>query len=368
MLHAFRITMLFLSAPLLTAEVSTDISALKAVSGEGQGNEGASAAVKRLSAASTAALPEIITAIDGASPLAANWLRGAADVIAQRAAPPAGDALVAQIEALATDTARAPGGRVLAFDLLRQLAPSRADALVPKLANDPVSTLRRPGVAQLILAAKKSPSAGPALAAWEGALSAARDEDQIKTAAEALKELGHPANLPRHFGFLMDWKVIGPFDNTGRKGFDTVYPPEKELAPSAAYPGKAGEVKWTAYTSEDEFGKIDLNKPLGTVKEVTGYALATYQSPTARKAEIRLGCKNAWKVWLNGQPLFSRDEYHRGAEIDQYTLPVDLRKGENQILVKCCQNEQTESWTVEWEFQLRVCDASGTALLATDRK
>jgi hypothetical protein len=49
-------------------------------------------------------------------------------------------------------------------------------------------------------------------------------------------------------------------------------------------------------------------------------------------------------------------------------MPVKLKKGANQILVKCCQNEQTETWTVEWEFQLRVCDATGTAILATDRK
>jgi hypothetical protein len=33
--------------------------------------------------------------------------------------------------------------------------------------------------------------------------------------------------------------------------------------------------------------------------------------------------------------------------------------------VKCCQDEQKEEWTVEWEFQLRVCDSTGTAILAT---
>jgi hypothetical protein len=26
-----------------------------------------------------------------------------------------------------------------------------------------------------------------------------------------------------------------------------------------------------------------------------------------------------------------------------------------------------EKWTVEWEFQLRVCDATGTAILSTGR-
>ena len=37
------------------------------------------------------------------------------------------------------------------------------------------------------------------------------------------------------------------------------------------------------------------------------------------------------------------------------------------ILVKACQNEQTEKWTVEWEFQLRVCDSTGTAILAANK-
>ena len=81
-----------------------------------------------------------------------------------------------------------------------------------------------------------------------------------------------------------------------------------------------------------------------------------------RDAELRLGCKNGWKIWLNGQPVFERDEYHRGMEIDQYRMPVELRPGRNEILVKLCQDEQRKPWTTEWEFQLRVCDAVGTAI------
>lgn len=72
-------------------------------------------------------------------------------------------------------------------------------------------------------------------------------------------------------------------------------------------------------------------------------------------AELRLGCKNGWKVWLNGEMLFGRDEYHRGMKLDQYKLPIHLKKGKNSILIKCCQNEQTEQWTVEWQFQIRAC-------------
>ena len=80
-----------------------------------------------------------------------------------------------------------------------------------------------------------------------------------------------------------------------------------------------------------------------------------------------MGCKNAWKIWHNGQLVFSRDEYHRGIRIDQYQLDINLTKGRNTFLVKLCQNEQQQSWTKQWQFQLRVCDATGTAVLAADR-
>jgi hypothetical protein len=162
----------------------------------------------------------------------------------------------------------------------------------------------------------------------------------------------------------MNWHVIGPFENTGRNGFDTAFPPEKEIRLDATYDGKGGPVKWQSFGSKDDYGKIDLNKPLGMQKEVTAYAVATFDSPAEQSAELRLGTKNAWKVWLNGELLFGRDEYHRGQQMDQYKLACRLKKGPNTILVKCCQNEQKEEWTVEWEFQLRVCDRTGTAILA----
>ena len=88
----------------------------------------------------------------------------------------------------------------------------------------------------------------------------------------------------------------------------------------------------------------------------------------AAAAELRLGCKNAWKIWLNGELVFGHDEYHRGMRIDQYKLPVQLKKGGNTIVVKACQNEQVEDWTVQWQFQLRVGDATGTAIHSATKK
>jgi len=122
-------------------------------------------------------------------------------------------------------------------------------------------------------------------------------------------------------------------------------------------------VAWQVFKGDHSYGMVDFNKSYGKLKGVVGYAHTVFKANKARQAELRLGCKNAWKVWLNGELLFGRDEYHRGMRIDQYRLPVRLKQGENHILLKACQDEQVQKWTVEWQFQMRVCDATGTAIL-----
>ena len=48
-------------------------------------------------------------------------------------------------------------------------------------------------------------------------------------------------------------------------------------------------------------------------------------------------------------------------------LIVRMKKGKNVVLVKILQNEQKEEWAQDWDFKLRVCDATGTAVLSKDR-
>jgi hypothetical protein len=332
------------------------VKALASIEREGKGNEAAAAAWKEVVQSGPAALPALLASAGKTSAVADNWLRLAGDAIVDAALRAKQPVPLAEIEAFLRDTTHPAAARLLAFDLLRQADASLADKIEPSLLADPVQELRRGAVQRLIDGAKTK-------AAWQQALDAVRDEDQTKIIATALKDLGVAVDLPRHFGFLMQWHVIGPFDNTERKGFDVVFPPEKEVKLDATYRGKEGPVKWQPFVSTDETGKLDFNKPLGMLKESTAYATTTFHSPAARDAELRLGCKNAWKVWLNGELLFSRDEYHRGQQMDQYKMPCRLKEGANVVLVKACQNEQKEQWTVEWEFQLRVCDSTGTAIL-----
>jgi hypothetical protein len=203
--------------------------------------------------------------------------------------------------------------------------------------------------------------------AFRTALSSARAKDQVEAIVKELDDLGEKVDLPAHFGFVMSWRLAGPFDNAEKKGFPVAYVPETELRFDAKYDGKEGKtVEWVRHKTEDKYGVVDLNKALTNHKGAVTYAAAEFDSPEAREVDIRLGTPNAWKLWVNGQFVFGREEYHRGADIDQYKVRATLKPGRNVFLLKVCQNEQTEEWAQRWQFQLRVCDRAGTAIPSRD--
>jgi hypothetical protein len=339
------------------------LSAIRAVGPEGRGNPAASLAWRTLAAAEGKQLPELMVGFDGANPLAANWLRAAVEVVAERALRTRDGLPLARLGAYLLDTRHDAGGRRLAYDLIARVDPAAAEGLLPGLLNDPSPDLRRESVQALANQAGLALTNGQtttAILLSQQALSFARDSQQIEPLAKRLRELGQTVDLREIFGWVTQWQVIGPFDNTGGKGFETVYGPETAVDLAGECEGKLGKVRWTNLVAKNEYGVVDVNQAYGKLKQVAAYAMTEFTTDREAEVELRLGCKNAWKVWVNGRFLFGREEYHRGAQIDQYRLPVALKAGRNLILIKLCQNELNEEWTVEWEFQLRVTDKLGT--------
>ena len=356
----------------LPAEFEANIAKIQAIGNEGSGNEDARSAWQAVSKANGDAIVPILVAMEESGPISKNMLRSAVEVIVERELKAGNDLPVASLGKFLLDTRESPQARRMAFDLVKQANGTAASRLIPGFINDPSVDLRREAVKNLMLHAKglldKQQNNDAAILVYRQALNSARDVEQVQEITQALRDLEQEVNLPDHFGFLMDWKLIAPFDNTDRAGFEKGFPPENEINLDATYEGKAGrKVSWIDHTSEDEYGKIDFNKAFEQEKEVVGYAYTEFEAAQAGPVELRLGGKNAWKVWVNGEFVFGRDEYHRGKRIDQYLMPVQLKEGKNTILVKCCQSKEDERWTVEWEFQLRVCDPTGTAILARNR-
>jgi hypothetical protein len=361
-----QFTAFFSALSNLQAASEDELRALLSVAAEGRGNERASAAWKTLVSEGIPHLLPILRATGEAGPVSNNWLRLAATAILDHALKAGHPIPIAKLEETISTPTLSANTRILAFDLLKLAAPERANLLEPTLLDDPVQELRRGAVQRLI-------DHGATLSGEESkqtflkALHSVRDEDQTQTVVNALDAVGQKVDLQKHFGFLSHWQILGPFHNSDRKGFDTVFSPETGLHLSEPAQGKDHEIHWQAFSSDDPWGKIDFNKPFGLLKEVTAYATTTFNTETERDAELRLGCKNAWKIWLNGKLLFARDEYHRGQRMDQYKLACHLQRGPNTILIKCCQNEQKETWTAEWEFQVRVCDSAGTAIASAQK-
>ena len=368
-----------LLAGLMTATASaTDLgpllAKLQAVGPGGVGDRVAAAAWQELARADAAQLPTLLAALDQAKPLAANWIRTAIDAVAERTLQSGGRLPASELEKFLHDQRHDPRARRLAYEWLRQVDPTAPDRLIPDALDDPSLEMRRDAVARLLDQASERAQPerkADAVALYRKASTAARDADQITLAAERLRSLGQNVDLARQFGFIVAWKVIGPLDNPDDKGsdqgYDAVYPPETGLDLAASCPGRHGVVRWIDYATADDYGKVDFNAALGEEKSVAGYARAEFVSAVRREVEIRVASDNALKVWLNGKLIDRRHVYHGGTQLDQYVTPVVLQPGPNVILVKVCQNAQTQDWARSWGFQLRVCDREGFAILSRDR-
>ena len=351
------------------ADAGPLLAKIKAVGPEGAGNPEAARAWRELVALGPDVLPAILAAFDGADDRSANWLRAAVDAVAERETD-AGRRLPAdKLEAFVKERKHAPAARRLAYEWLTRNDGTTPTRLLPGMLDDPSVELRRDAVAVVLKDAQAKLGAKDrdgARAAFKKALTGARDPDQVDAIAKALKELGESVDIAAHYGFVRTWQLIGPFDSHGGKGYAAVFDPEKKVDLAAAHLGKGGkEVRWSAYTTTDPYGNVDLNKAIGKHMGAAAYAYTVVESPTEQAVEVRAATKNAVKIFVNGKPVYAKEEYHHGKYLDQHVARVTLHKGSNSILLKVCQNEQTDSWAQEWDFQVRVCDSVGGAVPLT---
>lgn len=321
--------------------------------------------------------PNVLQVAEGpihVGPLTENWLRAATDAVAERELAENGTLPADELEKFVKESDQSPRARRIAYEWLSKVDADRAAGLLADMLDDESLELRYDAIASLLAEARAGEDETAKLAKYQRALRSARDKLQLKECAEALKELGQTPNMAKQVGFLINWKVIGPFDNSQRAGFEREYPPEQNIGNGvdldATYEGKDGSVAWKDAVAEQEdlesLGTVDLNAALVEEKSVLAYAYTTFQSAKEQPVEIRYESKEATKLWLNDKLIATKNVYHSGGGFDQYIVPCLLQKGENRILIKVCQNEQTQPWTRPWEFRLRITDDLGGAIHAAE--
>jgi len=163
---------------------------------------------------------------------------------------------------------------------------------------------------------------------------------------ELAKQELHTIGMPEE----SKWMVIGPFDNTN--GFQKHFPPEKGLNKTKKYHTKYGTVQWQSADDGAMDGYINLRKIFYPYNWSVAYGLLSVQSPDRREVEFRIGSNEAVKVWLNDKIVWKLNIV-RNAVIDDNVVPVTLKKGLNQILIKVCNR------TGEWGYYFRITDKEG---------
>lgn len=365
--------MVLVLLPAAARETHTQtLERLKAVGREGAGNEAAARAWRDVVQQGATMLPPLLQAMDDTDVASANWLRTAGDAIVEQTLA-SGDSLpIDALKQFVQQTRHNGAARRLAYEWLCRADAKTPDRLLPGMLQDPSPELRRDAVAAVLKQAQSQLDKGnedAARTAYRRALTGACDKDQVELLTKALDKLGVPIDVAAHFGFVRQWQLLAPFDNHDGIGFNAVYPPEKSIDLKAVYKGKDGkEARWTAFTTTDSYGAVDLNKVRGKQQGVVAYAYAAIESPKEQSIQIRAGSLNAIKIFLNGKEIFHCEEYHHGIDMDQYTAKATLKAGRNELLLKVCQNEQKEEWAQAWGFQARLCDAVGSAIPFTFAK
>ena len=362
-----------------TDNLKVQIEAVRNIGPKGKGHKAASAAWKEIVKNDAESITTVLAGMDDANVLAINWLRAAVDTMAENTLKSGESLPVANIESFLLDADHHPRARRTAYEWLLKVDDTAYERLITKFVDDPSMELRRDAIAHLITKAQKSLDDGntdDAVAEFKAALSSARDGKQIETITKTLRENDVQVNLPRHFGFLMQWNVIGPFENTNTSGYDIAFPPENEVDLDGTYEGKSKiEAAWTPVSTDDDYGLVDLNTIYDGLKEeknhkgAIAYAYTTFESDSDQQVDVRLCCPTGNKLWVNGELIISHHVYHATTTtLDQFVGKAKLKKGITHILIKVAQNEQEDSWAQRWQFQLRICDQYGTAILATDRE
>jgi hypothetical protein len=163
---------------------------------------------------------------------------------------------------------------------------------------------------------------------------------------------GKSLNLHTEFATQTEWLLLGPFDNTDKRGYAAAYPPESRIDLAAEYEGVSGRMRWTAHREAPSAMSVNLAAAMKPTELVCAYALCYVHADSACKVQIRVGANDTWKLWVNGRPAYACPDEGR-IILDREIVPVSLHAGSNPILLKVCNNRK------DWGFVFRITDRAG---------
>ncbi|HEX5655567.1 MAG TPA: hypothetical protein VFX59_00160, partial [Polyangiales bacterium] len=245
------------------------------------------------------------------------------------------DTRAAKYQARALAKGKDPSSAVELLELLRQgerVDPKLARATYEKLAKSPAL-----GIEQRMLMAR-------------AAANALRRAGELQASVKAYRELG----------YLHDFRVIGPFDNEGKRGFDFELGPERDrkgaVQKDVEFDGRERKVKWRKLPDVVQSGQIDFDSLLRPSENVCALAETTLSLDKPATLTLWLGGGGATKLYFDGDEVI-RDAAYRGNGYDRTVARVQASAGEHRVLVKSC------TMIGPLGFSVRVGNANGDPLV-----
>ncbi len=260
---------------------------LRAVGPQGAGNEAAGAAWQEVARSDAAELPKLLSALDGANPLAANWIRTAIDAICERTLRRGRSLPQTSLEQFVLETALRRAGDSPTSGSFRSTPRPKSESCRSFFTTTAWSfaatrshgSSPRPEV-------NKQAGGNRGLVEKGGWMRHATATRSIRSPNPSKSWTSRPTGPPRR----PRRRLVGnwPLRQHGREGLRHRVRSREGFDPQAEHQGKHGPVRWRRFSSDSPNGQVDLNKALADgmekekEREIVGYAAAEFHSPEAR--------------------------------------------------------------------------------------
>jgi len=135
--------------------------------------------------------------------------------------------------------------------------------------------------------------------------------------------------LSKRLPALGTWSSLGPFTvNNAETAFATAFVEEASINIDRTTTYQDGQLGWQ---EQKEWKDGKIHKLAGN--NSANYLLRTIHAYVDHPLELSLGSDGGIKIWLNGELVFDKEVFRAVAE-DQDRVSIQLRQGDNQLLIK----------------------------------
>ncbi len=165
----------------------------------------------------------------------------------------------------------------------------------------------------------------------------------------------------RRFGFIDEFKIIGPFSNRNKEEFEGPHLPPGGFDGSLSLMGKNYYVSWFD-TRSNWIGIVTIGELFSNIGDSLFYLYREVGIDKSGVYKLSLGKTGYADIWIDGKKIFSNREEH-GFFFDQYVIEVFLPEGQHNLLIRIGNSERGGA-----KLSLRITDSEGKAAGFTKRE